>query len=113
MKSGVKLTFYRYLNSDGEHAAVKKLENPESPGGWEESPGAFEESPGGELLKARKHHDSDAQNQPLQLTGAEDGVYTGKIVGGTITLCKDEIHDLLDAERRGLGALFMLELTDK
>ncbi len=104
MKSGIKITFYRYLNGEGEHAAVEQLESEAN---------ESEETDEGELLPVPKHHDSDAQKQPLQLTGYEHGIYTGKVIGGTITLCKDEIHDLLNAEGRGLLALFVVALTDQ
>jgi len=52
-------------------------------------------------------------NQPLKLSGSDDGIWSNKILDGDVTMCKSEAHDLLDAEADGLRAVFVLTLIDK
>jgi len=52
-------------------------------------------------------------DQPLALSGSENGIWSNKILDGDVEICKDEVHDLLNAEADGLRAVFVLTLKDK
>jgi len=51
-------------------------------------------------------------DQPLVLSGTDNGIWSNKILDGEVKVCKDEVHDLLDNESRGLRAVFVLTLKD-
>ena len=48
--------------------------------------------------------------QPLTLTSLLDGMCTGKKMKGSAVFRKEEIRDLLDAEREGLRPLFIVSI---
>ena len=48
--------------------------------------------------------------QPLRLASTEDGIHTGRALKGKLSIAKNAVHDLLDAEGRGHRALFIVEL---
>lgn len=52
-------------------------------------------------------------DRPLRLSGTDNGIWSGKKIGGDMEICKDEVHDLLDNEARGLRAVFVVTLMDK
>lgn len=52
-------------------------------------------------------------DQPLVLSASDKGIWSNKILDGDIEICKDEVHDLLNAEADGLRAVFVLTLKDK
>lgn len=52
-------------------------------------------------------------DRPLVLSGTDNGIWSGKKIGGDMEICKDEVHDLLDNEARGLRAVFVVTLMDK
>lgn len=52
-------------------------------------------------------------DRPLILSGTDNGIWSGKKIGGDMEICKDEVHDLLDNEARGLRAVFVVTLMDK
>jgi hypothetical protein len=68
----------------------------------------------GELVKVKKPpEDVDETQIPrLELTGYENGMHTGKEIKGDISLCKDEMHDLLNGEALSGRAIFALRLVD-
>jgi len=52
-------------------------------------------------------------DRPLRLSGTDNGMWSGKKIGGDMEICKDEVHDLLDNEARVLRAVFVVTLMDK
>lgn len=52
-------------------------------------------------------------NQPLVMSGSHDGIWSNKKLDGDAEMCKDEMHDLLNAEADGLRAVFVLTVVDK
>ena len=88
MKSKVEVEFYRYIATPEE-----------STGQVQEGEESIPENP-------------QDQQQPLTMTALDDGIHSGKVIKGEISLCKDEMRDLLDAEREGKSAVFLLRLVD-
>lgn len=96
MKSKIEITLYSY---------IKALDSAETTGPKQEGEESIEVPIEQEIVLV-------TEPQPLVMTGQEDGLFSGKIIKGDITLCKDEMRDLLDAERDGKSALFILKLVD-
>jgi len=95
MKSKVEATFYCYLDAEGMQKQVLKPAEDDT-----------------EDLTVEEQGAREKMQQPLTLTALLSGIWTGKKIHGDVSLCKDEVHDLLNAEGDGLRALFVLELKD-
>jgi len=52
-------------------------------------------------------------DQPLVMSGNANGIWSNKVLDGDVEICKDEAHDLLNAESDGLRAVFVVTLKDK
>lgn len=68
----------------------------------------------GEIKRVGKLlEDEDQTLSPkLELSGYENGMFTGKKITGDLKLCKDEMHDLLNGEALDGRAIFSLKIVD-
>ncbi len=74
----------------------------------------YQKTADGKLTKVSKPAEDEDQSQipQLELTGYENGMFTGKRITGDIQVCKDEMHDLLNGEALSGRAVFALRIID-
>ena len=134
MKAEVSLEFYCYIDADGMMKYIRKPEDKENKpaetdqeelnleGKDKGGDAATDEEP--EVLEAIQEAveeategsnepvtiEGDKVAQPVTLSSLQDGLFTGKKLKGQIVCSKEEMRDLLDAEREGLRPLFILSI---
>lgn len=90
----IKVIFYCYLDDEGMQKQVLKPDDDER-----------------EDLSVEEQEAVDTLKQPLSMSGTEHGIYTGREIAGKISLHKEALHDLLNAEGLGQRALFVVEVS--
>lgn len=90
----IKVIFYCYLDAEGMQKQVLEPEDDER-----------------EDLSAEEQEARDTLKQPLSMSGTEHGIYTGREIVGKVSLHKEALHDLLNAEGMGQRALFVVEIS--
>ncbi len=132
MKADLTLEFYCYIDADGMMKYIRKPEDKqEEPAESDQEEldlaqiykqQASEQDP--EVAAAIKEAveeategsdepvtiEGDKVKQPLTMTSLLDGLFTGKKLKGNLVCSKEEMRDLLDAEREGLRPLFVLSI---
>ena len=93
MEGKVTVTFYCYLDREGMQNQVMEPAKDES-----------------EEVRHEENEAKEKMAQPLRLASTEDGIHTGRALKGKLSIAKNAVHDLLDAEGRGHRALFIVEL---
>jgi len=131
MKAEVSLEFYCYIDAEGMMKYIRKPQDKQPGESSQEelalnAKEAVAEEDDKEQQAAKEASEAiekaleevgeaapveqTPDKHPLNLSSLEDGMYTGKKKKGQFTCTKEEMRDLLDAERDGLRPLFILSI---